>query len=124
LHLVLLQELKELRAGGVRNLEEAEEFEILKRKRAAENGPSKAMDRSQRYTARTGTDDSSVMSQVCSHPLLLQNAFAQRNTTMKETRSRLRVYAVPNHVIHEGRVDVVTSNSEFLQAIMASLGTS
>ena len=61
-----MQELKEVRAGGVRNLEEAEEFEMQRRKRAAESVPSSkgAMDRSQRYTARTGTDDSSVMSQV------------------------------------------------------------
>jgi len=79
-----MQELKELRLGGVRNLEEAEEFEIQTRKRAAESAPSSkgAMDRSQRYTARTGTDDSSVMSQVlvpiCND--LLQEQFPKSGT--------------------------------------------
>ncbi len=49
----------------MRNLEEAEEFEMQRRKRTAESATSsKANDRSQRYMARTGTDDSSVMSQV------------------------------------------------------------
>ena len=60
------QELKEYRAAGVRTFAEAEHFEADRQRRAAEGG--RTLDRSQRYVTRTGTDDSSVMSQVATLP--------------------------------------------------------
>lgn len=67
---------------------EAEQYEIERRRRNAASEASRTLDRSQRYMARTGTDDSSVMSQVGRSPTphepetTVRHGHATRNVTM------------------------------------------